>query len=214
VFGVTAATGGNGVRGQGGPSGNGVYGALATAGAGAGVYGENNTTAAGAFAGYFHGRLHVTGAAECDTCSTGVWVYTGSDARMKKDIEPITNGLDRVTKLRPVTFKWKAPDEHGGDEGTQRGFIAQEVEKVLPDWVSTNEKGMKGVNYNGLFPLLVDSVKTLKSENDELRLRVKSLETTRPVATAGVNGNGLLGLGLMALAGAIVYSRRERKPAS
>ena len=115
-------------------------------------------------------------------------------------------------RLRAVTFNWKDPDAHGGESGVQRGFIAQEVEKVLPEWVGVNEKGVKTVNYNGIDALLVESVQSLKKENDSLRTRMKALELTRGVAAAGLNGNGLLGLGLIALAGAIVTKRRRPPP--
>ena len=112
-------------------------------------------------------------------------------------------------KLHGVTFEWKNPEEHGDRTSVQRGFIAQEVEKVLPEWVGVDEKGFKTLNLTGIEPMIVESLRTLKGENDALRDRVTALEARQFVAAAGLNGNGLVGLGLIALAGAIVVSRRR-----
>jgi hypothetical protein len=212
VHGEASATGGIGVSGSSLGAGKGIYGSVTPAGPGYSVYGENNSTALGAWAGYFYGKLNVTGKAVCPSCTNGLWFNSESDARLKKDVQSITDGLDNVMKLRPVTFRWKDPATHGGEAGIQRGFIAQEVEKVMPEWVGVNENGNKTVNYNGLTPLLVDGVHTLKAENDSLRDRVKALENRQPFATAGLNGNGVLGLGLIVLGGAIVASRRRTAP--
>jgi hypothetical protein len=61
--------------------------------------------------------------------------------------------------------------------------------------------------------MVVESLRTLKTENDALRDRVRALETTRAFVSAGLNGNGLLGLGLIVLGGAIIATRK-RAPAA
>jgi len=108
-----------------------------------------------------------------------------------------------------VTFEWKEPDEHGGRTGTQRGFIAQDVEKILPEWVGVDAKGFKTLNTTGLEAMLVESIRTVKAENDSLRDRVKVLEARQLVASAGLNGSGLLGLGFIVLGSAMIVSRRR-----
>jgi hypothetical protein len=80
-----------------------------------------------------------------------------SDERKKTNIKPITNALDKVLQLRGVTF-----DKIG--DGTRRhaGIIAQEIEKVLPEVVYTDDDGMKGVAYGNIIALLIEAIKELK----------------------------------------------------
>ena len=182
--------------------GYGVYGQTASP-SGYGVYGQ---AATGGFAGYFQGNLKVAGEPYCTTQTT---FTLSSDARLKKNIEPMSGALDRLLKLQGVTFEWKNPEDHGDLTGRQRGFIAQDVEKVFPDWVGVDSKGFKTVTTRGLEPMLVESLRTLKTENDLLRKRVDALEGKRPTAAAGIDGNGLLGFGLIVLGSAIIVSRRR-----
>ena len=96
-----------------------------------------------------------------------------SDVRHKKNVKDLTTGLDAVEKLRPVTFEWKAPKDKGM-EGTQTGFIAQEVEKILPSTVMTedNAEKTKHMKYNELIPVLTKAIQELKADNDNLRALV------------------------------------------
>ncbi|MGH7435464.1 MAG: tail fiber domain-containing protein [Polyangiaceae bacterium] len=135
--------------------------------------------------------------------------------RLKKNIQPLQNSLDTLVRLRPVSFEWKEPSDHA-PAGTQVGLIAQEVEKVRPDWVGVDANGFKTLNPKGLEIMLVDGVKTLKLENealkaesDDLRQRVRSLEAGRRPLVSGV-GEGGIGLGLCAMAVAVVATRRKR----
>ena len=86
---------------------------------------------------------------------------SGSDERLKKDIETINNALELIENIRGVKFNWKASGK------PSLGVIAQELESVLPELVSGTEN--KTVNYNGLIPILIESVK-------EIYGRVKILE--------------------------------------
>lgn len=103
----------------------------------------------------------------------GVLSTNASDKRLKTNIEPITNGLSYVSKLQGVKFDWV--NESSGKKSI--GFIAQDVEKVLPELVFTNPNdGLMGVNYAELTSVLVEAVKELKKENDDLRERLEKLE--------------------------------------
>ena len=87
-----------------------------------------------------------------------------SDMRLKEDIKPAEPGIDEIMQLEPSTFTWKDSGEK------DLGLIAQDVEKVLPDAVVT----MPGTDYLGLKPMsliatLVNAVKELKAEIDELK---------------------------------------------
>jgi hypothetical protein len=90
-----------------------------------------------------------------------------SDARLKRNIEPLTGALDRLLKLRPVTFEYKDPQSIHELPGVQIGLIAQEVEKVFPDWVDTAPNGMKRLNVHGFEALTVQALSELRAEKDE-----------------------------------------------
>ena len=100
-----------------------------------------------------------------------------SDERSKTHVQPITGALERVEKLRGVSYRWR--DMPPGDEpGPRLGLIAQEVQQVVPEAVTVNQRGA-GLSYSALVPLLIESIKELKREVDTLRQRVDSLEGKR-----------------------------------
>ena len=83
-----------------------------------------------------------------------------SDRRHKMDIQPFAaDALDIVAKLKPVTFLWKAPKDDGM-KGSQIGFIAQDVEPVLPEVVITEHNAEKtlGLRYDSLIPVLAKAI--------------------------------------------------------
>ncbi len=88
---------------------------------------------------------------------------TTSDATLKTNVETLSGSLDAVTSLRGVSFDWL---ENGGSE---IGVIAQEVEAVLPDVVSTNDEGIKSVKYGNMVAVLIEAIK-------EQQLRIEALE--------------------------------------
>ena len=92
-----------------------------------------------------------------------------SDERLKKNIKPIDNALADICQLEGVTFDWR-------DTGTQgQGFIAQQVEPIIPDVVNTDEEtGMKSVNYVGLIGHLVEAIKEQQAQIDELKAHLNS----------------------------------------
>ncbi|MDD4151270.1 MAG: tail fiber domain-containing protein [Candidatus Gracilibacteria bacterium] len=105
------------------------------------------------------------------------WTAT-SDSRYKKDVKTLTGSLEKIDKLRGVEFKRKS-DEYknkGFDDKTHVGFIAQEVEKVYPEIVNTDKEGYKSVEYANITSILVEAVKELKKENEELKIRLDKLE--------------------------------------
>jgi hypothetical protein len=101
-----------------------------------------------------------------------------SDARYKSDVMTIQDALGKVTSLRGVNFSWKTaefPERHFTRE-RQIGFIAQEVEKVLPELVSLTPDGFKSVDYSKLTAVLVEAMKAQQKEINELKEMVKSLQ--------------------------------------
>ncbi|MBI4930407.1 MAG: tail fiber domain-containing protein [Bacteroidetes bacterium] len=103
----------------------------------------------------------------------GVWLspLVCSDIRYKKDIVPMKEVLPDVMKLVGVKYNWRKdefPDSHFDDK-RNIGLIAQDMEKVFPEIVNTNDKGYKSIDYAKLTPVLVEAIKELKTENDSLK---------------------------------------------
>jgi hypothetical protein len=104
--------------------------------------------------------------AEGDVVSRGTILL--SDARYKTNVQTFRDALDRIDALRGVTFDWNRDAFPAKDfpQGTQIGFIAQEVERVLPELVRTQESGYKAVLYQNVVPILVEAVKALRKQQD------------------------------------------------
>ena len=101
-----------------------------------------------------------------------------SDSRFKQNIKPISAALEKVSALRGVHFDWKKdqfPEKNFAD-GTQLGLIAQEVESVFPEVVSTDANGLKSVNYPALIAPLVQSIHTLKLQNEALQSELQEIK--------------------------------------
>lgn len=83
-----------------------------------------------------------------------------SDERLKKNIVPMaTNMLDKIALLGAYTYQWK---DDNRDQSKQIGFLAQEIEKVFPELVKTEENDTKSVAYTGMVPVLLEATKELK----------------------------------------------------
>jgi hypothetical protein len=97
---------------------------------------------------------------------------TSSDVRLKENVTTLGGSLDKIQNLRGVSFNWK------NDGKADIGVIAQEVEKVFPALVHTDEKtGYKSVEYANLVGPLIEAVKELKTEKDaEITALKKEIE--------------------------------------
>jgi hypothetical protein len=121
-----------------------------------------------------------TGTTGClrDADGTGIAGTCLSDRRFKRDVVPFDSTLDKLARLTPVHYRWRAsefPDRHFGS-GLSYGLLAQDVESVFPDLVTTGPEGYQAVNYSKLPLLTIQAVKELKAENDALRARADALE--------------------------------------
>lgn len=94
-----------------------------------------------------------------------VVAFSTSDARLKTNIENITDALEKVKSLHGVEFTWK-PELHDvhGYEGQDTGVIAQDVIQVLPEAVITRDTGYMAVNYEKMIGLLIEAIKELDTK--------------------------------------------------
>lgn len=160
VFGTSGSS--KGVEGH-STSGYGVSGFSTN---GTGVYGHS---ANGLFAGAFEGDVWVTGNLELEGD-----VISPSDRRLKENITPLEHAIEKISLLDGVYFNFKGKSEND----RKVGVIAQDVEKVLPELVVSNKEGYRSVDYAKLTPVLIEAVKELKAENDELKERLVAVEAT------------------------------------
>ena len=113
--------------------------------------------------------LAVTGAI---TATGDITAFFSSDETLKTNIEKIESPMDKVKEIKGVSYNWtqEAQDthEHFGDE-KEIGVIAQDVEKVLPEIVATRDDGTKAVKYERMCALLIECVKDLQNQIDELK---------------------------------------------
>ena len=163
------------------PRGKFKVGLLGIANQGVGVYGTNNLTIptilSGNYAGYFNGNTKVVGTLTATT------VTTTSDYRLKQNIAELTNANNLLLQLTPISYRFKDDANRLYPKGSQEltnthyGLVAQEVQKILPNIVYEGQDGYLSINYTELVPLLIQSVKELKAENEKQNEIIESLQT-------------------------------------
>ncbi|PTX63736.1 putative secreted protein (Por secretion system target) [Kordia periserrulae] len=151
-----------------GPSG------VTPTGFGAAIQGRASTNP-NRYAGYFNGNVVVTGS-----------FSAGSDRKLKENIKNEENVLEKLAQIDAVTYNFKSNDQLSLPSNLQHGFIAQNIEEVFPELVSTIKKPIfdkenketgtyeyKAVNYIGMISILTSSLKELdeksKAEMQELK---------------------------------------------
>lgn len=90
--------------------------------------------------------------------SDDVIAFAISDERVKDNVLPISNALEKLEQITGVSFDWKPESGHHGHD---YGVIAQEIEKILPEVVATRDSGYKAVKYEKIIPLLIEAIKEL-----------------------------------------------------
>jgi len=100
--------------------------------------------------------------------------FYSSDASLKQNIRDLPHGLDRVLQLKGQAFEWKS------DGRPDVGLIAQDVEKVFPELVATDKNtGLKSVEYGNLVAVLVEAVKELQGQVNDLKAQIQKLNVRR-----------------------------------
>ncbi|TFV49623.1 tail fiber domain-containing protein [Bradyrhizobium niftali] len=107
-----------------------------------------------------------------------------SDRRLKTDIGGISNALDRALALKGVSYRWKEIPKGQDANATHFGFVADDVEKVFPDWVGRGPDGMKFVRGESLAALTIEAIRelaervqALSTENARLKQRIAKLDS-------------------------------------
>ena len=184
--------------GNGSSVSQGIAGYATGTGTNEGVYGTSSGGTTN-WAGYFFGDVCITGQIVATNLSsatgtslvidaTGSIKKLSSDSRLKENITPLTNSLEKVLKLKGVNFTWKSDSTHTPD----LGFIAQDVQKILPELVIKDANdGLLSVKYQNLVAVLTEAIKeqqqqieSQQKEIDELKALVNSLIANQ---TAQVN---------------------------
>ena len=98
-----------------------------------------------------------------------ITAFFSSDERLKDNITPIEDPLAKVLSISGNSFDWNDKSSHTGKD---IGVIAQEIEKVLPEIVTTRENGFKAVQYEKITPLLIEAIKELSHKVDELQQKL------------------------------------------
>lgn len=109
-----------------------------------------------------------------------------SDANLKTDIKDIPKPLEIVKLLMGKTYMWnqRAQTSFGADNGLHVGYLAQDLQKVIPEVVITDNEGVLGVNYTEIIPILSEAIK-------EQQLQIEKLEQTiqKLTGTTGISDN-------------------------
>jgi hypothetical protein len=106
----------------------------------------------------------------------GIIIRVPSDVRLKTCISPITYGLSDILLLNPVSFSWCDNVKETLGENKQLGFIAQEVEPIIPESVGMSAEGEYSFSSDKIIPILTKAIQELKEDNDKLRVRIEILE--------------------------------------
>ena len=124
------------------------------------------------YAGYFSGNVYCSGA------------YLPSDEKLKENIQPLNDGLDKIMKLNVKTYNFKTSEfpELNLPADKQNGFIAQNLESVFPELVKFNPAkkeqpvDFKAVNYMGLIPVLTEAIQEQQKQLVKMQVQQKQLE--------------------------------------
>ena len=109
-----------------------------------------------------------------DLSASGTTYTTTSDIRLKQDIEPL-EATDKLMAMNPVSYAWKADP----DGPRSMGFIAQEMQEIMPDAVSTGEDddAMMSMDYGRITPILVSALQDAHKKIEELEIRIAAMES-------------------------------------
>ncbi len=103
-----------------------------------------------------------------------------SDMRLKKNIRPIENIDEKINQINGMYYQW---EDESKNQNQQIGFIAQEIEKVFPELVETDEKGYKSVAYANFSPILVEAIKKQNQKIEQLEKEMNEIKSLLKIAS-------------------------------
>ena len=110
-----------------------------------------------------------TGATGEIVATGDITAYYSSDERLKDNITPLSNALDKINQIGGYEFDWNSDSSHSGHDV---GVIAQEIEKVLPEVVVDRDTGYKAVRYDKIVALLIQAIKEQQLQIDQLKSKI------------------------------------------
>ena len=142
-----------------------------------GGYFTKNSNSTGATTAYDF-LINGTRVGSITTSGSATAYNTSSDYRLKENVQPMTNALQKIAALKPCTYTWKSSGEAG------EGFIAHELAEVFPQAVTGEKDAVdadgkispQGVDTSFLVATLAAAIQELKAENDALKARIEALE--------------------------------------
>ena len=108
-------------------------------------------------------------------CAADVTTFSSSDQRLKTNVQPIENSLDKVKSLTGYTFNWNELAENKPQDQREAGVFAQDVEAVLPEVTTTRDDGYKAVRYEKMVPMLIEAIKELSDKVDAQQQEIERL---------------------------------------
>jgi hypothetical protein len=119
--------------------------------------------------------LSGTGIRSVYSDGSGRLTNTSSDASLKENVAPIAQGLDAVMQLNPVSFNWINVDENGPQR--EIGFLAQEVQSIVPEVIGVNSEGTLSLDYPKLVAVLVKAIQELNVKLDQKIEEISKLKS-------------------------------------
>ena len=121
-------------------------------------------------------------------CYYGSW-GSCSDFRLKKNINLIPNALNRILNLKGVSFNWRTDEfpKFNFEEGSNLGFIAQDMENVFPELVRTEKNGYKSIAYDNLTPVLVEAIKEQQKIISNQTAEINAIESELNILKSELN---------------------------
>ena len=103
------------------------------------------------------------------SASGDIIAFASSDERLKDNVTPLSNAINKINQIGGYEFDWNSDSEHSGHDV---GVIAQEIEKVLPEVVTERKNGYLAVRYEKIVALLIQAVKEQQLQIDELKSKL------------------------------------------
>ncbi len=109
-----------------------------------------------------------------------------SDAKFKSNIQSIPDAIEIVKLLSGKTYTWNqnAQQNLGADNGRHIGYLAQELQEIIPEVVITDNEGNLGVNYNEIIPVLSEAIKAQQKRIEQLEAQILTHKSAAPTGFA------------------------------